>query len=70
MGTGFPFIVIPGFDPGIAPTDGVRGDPRITSGDDDDGAGCPAESSSDVAVILMPMGPVPAMTMRTRFQSP
>jgi hypothetical protein len=33
METGFLVLVIPGRDPGIAPTDGVRLDPRITSGD-------------------------------------
>jgi hypothetical protein len=38
METGFLVIVIPGLDPGIAPTDGVRLDPRIKSRDDDDGA--------------------------------
>jgi hypothetical protein len=29
-------IVIPGLDPGIAPTDRARRDPRIKSGDDED----------------------------------
>jgi hypothetical protein len=38
METGFLVIVIPGPDPGIAPADGVLWDPRIRSGDDDDGA--------------------------------
>jgi hypothetical protein len=28
-------VVIPGLDPGIARAAGVRGDPRIKSGDDD-----------------------------------
>jgi hypothetical protein len=37
METGFLVLVIPGLDPGIALTDGVRGDPRITSGDDEKG---------------------------------
>jgi hypothetical protein len=39
METGFLVLVIPGHDPGIAATDGVRSDPRITSGDDDEGTG-------------------------------
>jgi hypothetical protein len=45
METGFLVLVIPvpgrdpGIDPGIAPTGGVRGDPRITSGDDDEWMG-------------------------------
>jgi hypothetical protein len=70
METGFVVLVIPGRDPGIASTDGVRFDPRIRSGDDDDGAVRPAKSFSSRAVILMPMGHAPAMTARPRFQSP
>jgi hypothetical protein len=58
--TEFLVPVIPGRYPGIAPIDGVRGDPRITSGDDGE-ATVSAESFPDVAVILMPMGPVPAI---------
>jgi hypothetical protein len=36
METGFLVLVIPGRDTGIAPNDGVRGDPRITSGGDEE----------------------------------
>jgi hypothetical protein len=37
-GSGFlVVIVIPRLDPGIAPNDRVRLDPRIQSGDDDEG---------------------------------
>jgi hypothetical protein len=36
MQTEFLVSVIPGLDPGIAPAVGVRGDPRIKSGDDDE----------------------------------
>jgi hypothetical protein len=36
METSF-IVVIPGRDPGIASTGGVRFDPRIKSGDDDEG---------------------------------
>jgi hypothetical protein len=69
METGFPVLVIPvpgldpGIDSGITPIDGVRGDPRITSGDDEETTGMtwkrlvPAESFSGVAVILMPGTP-------------
>jgi hypothetical protein len=32
-----PRRVIPGLDPGIAPAAGIRGDPRIKSGDDGEG---------------------------------
>jgi hypothetical protein len=39
METGFLRLAMAGPDPGIAPTGGVRGDPRITSGDDNEGAG-------------------------------
>jgi hypothetical protein len=52
METGFTVLVIPGLDPGIAPTGGVRGDPRIKSGDDDDGVVCPAKRISAVLLIL------------------
>jgi hypothetical protein len=56
LGIGFLVLVIPGPDPGMTPNDGVRGDPRIRSGDDDEGAVHPAESFSDRAVVLMSMG--------------
>jgi hypothetical protein len=49
-----------GLDTGIAPTDGVRGDPRIKSGDDEEGAVGPATGFSDRALILIPMRPAPA----------
>jgi hypothetical protein len=79
METGFLVLVIPvpGLDPGIASTGGVHGDPRIKSGDDDDGAVPPAESFSGGAVILMPMGTTlarvlarPASAMRRRQMFP
>jgi hypothetical protein len=54
-------VVIPGRDPGIAPTDGVRMDPRIKSGDDDEGAVRPARGFSRCALMLMPVGRVPAI---------
>jgi hypothetical protein len=38
METRFAALVIPGLDPGIASTNGAHGDPRIKSGDDDEGA--------------------------------
>jgi hypothetical protein len=60
METEFLVVVIPGRDPGIAPTAGVRGDPRITSGDDDEAAARPAKSFSGRAVVLMLMGLGPA----------
>jgi hypothetical protein len=56
METGFVVLVIPGLDPGIASTDGVRFDPRITSGDDDEGVVRPAKSFSGPTLILMPRG--------------
>jgi hypothetical protein len=65
METGFLVLVIPGLDPGIASTDGVRLDPRIKSGDDEEGAVRPAESFSSSAVILMHMGRVPAICEQT-----
>jgi hypothetical protein len=48
METGVLVLVIPGRDPGIAPIDGVRGDPRITSGDDDE-ATCVRPKASPTA---------------------
>jgi hypothetical protein len=51
----------PGINPGIAPADGVRLDPRIKSGDDDEGAVRPAESLCDRDVILTSMARVPAI---------
>jgi BON domain len=57
-------LVIPGLDPGIASTDGGRFDPRIKSGDDeeggdgDDGVVRPARGFSGCALILMPMAAV------------
>jgi hypothetical protein len=43
MATEFLVIVSPGLDPGIAPAAGVRWDPRIKSGDDDEKACAPAK---------------------------
>jgi hypothetical protein len=43
METGFFVLVIPGLDPGITPAAGVRWDPRIKSGDDDEKACAPAK---------------------------
>jgi hypothetical protein len=54
LGIGFRILVIPGRDPGIASTDGVRLDPRIRSGDDEDEAVYPGTGADD--------GPAPAMT--------
>jgi hypothetical protein len=51
----------PGINPGIASTGGVRLDPRIKSGDDDEGAVRPAKGFSDRAIILMLMGQSPAL---------
>jgi hypothetical protein len=56
METSFVVLVIPGLDPGIASTDGVRLDPRIRSGDDEDGAVHPAKSFSTQTLILIAMG--------------
>jgi hypothetical protein len=66
METEFPILVIavPGPDPGIAPTDGVRLGPRIKSGDDEDRVGCPPMVISAAHPILVPMGPVPAICAR------
>jgi hypothetical protein len=64
METEFLVLVIPGLDPGIAPTCGVRFDPRIKSGDDDEGAPRPANGFSDRPLFLMPVGASPG---RPRF---
>src|SRR5476649_534493 len=37
-------IPVPGLDPGIAPIDGVRGCPQITSGDDEETTSWPGDS--------------------------
>jgi hypothetical protein len=60
--TGVLVLVISGRDPGIAPTDGVRGDPRIKSGDDEDGAVHRTMAISAARLILMPLGRGPVMT--------
>jgi hypothetical protein len=66
METGFPVLVIPGHDPGIAPIDGVRGDPRIKSGDDEETT-CVGHPLPAFGAQMA--GTSPAMTVRTRFQS-
>jgi hypothetical protein len=76
METGFLVLVIPvpgldpGINPGIAPTGGVRFDPRIKSGDDDEGPVRPAKCVSGHALVLMPLGTSSAMTVRRRSMFP